>query len=130
MSRVRRERPKWTIKVYTPPRALPFSTWAVLAIMWHLAPEGTPTGTAEGIAQNLHIWPVDQDSPWRRPQGGLPVGPAVGGFSLAATLQQQPDRRARPFLQTGTVPAARRSSGWKWEAEEAQLLPDPWILPL
>ena len=41
-SRVRRARPQWTIQVYTPPRAWPFSTWAVLAIMWHLAPEDTP----------------------------------------------------------------------------------------
>ena len=38
-----------TIKVYTPPRVWPFSTWAVLAVMWHQAPEGTPTGTAEEI---------------------------------------------------------------------------------
>ena len=45
-SRVRRPRPQWTIQVYTPPRAWPFSTWAVLAVMWHLAPEDAPTGTA------------------------------------------------------------------------------------
>ena len=30
-----------------PTRAWLFCTWAVLAIMWHLAPEGTPTGTTE-----------------------------------------------------------------------------------
>ena len=40
---VRRARPQWTIQVYTPPRAWPFSTWAVLAVMWHLAPEDAPT---------------------------------------------------------------------------------------
>ena len=34
-SRVRRACPQWTIQVYTPPRAWPFSTWAVLAVMWH-----------------------------------------------------------------------------------------------
>ena len=32
-SPVRRARPQWTIQVYTPPRAWPFSTWAVLAVM-------------------------------------------------------------------------------------------------
>ena len=32
-SRMRRARPQWTIQVYTPPRAWPFSTWAVLAVM-------------------------------------------------------------------------------------------------
>ena len=42
-SRVRRACPQWTIQVYTPPRAWPFSTWAVLAVMWHLAPEDAPT---------------------------------------------------------------------------------------
>ena len=31
--RVRRARPQWTIHVYTPPRAWPFSTWAVFAVM-------------------------------------------------------------------------------------------------
>ena len=53
-SRVRRARPQWTIQVYTPPRAWPFSTWAVLAVIWHLAPEDAPTGTAEEIARDLH----------------------------------------------------------------------------
>ena len=94
-SRVRRARPEWTNQVYTPPRAWPFSTWAVLAVMWHLAPEDAPTGTAEEIARELH-----------RPWGGLPVAPAAEGLSLAATLQRHPDKRARHFLQTGTVPAA------------------------
>ena len=32
-SRMRRARPQWTIQVYTPPRAWPFSTWVVLAVM-------------------------------------------------------------------------------------------------
>ena len=58
-SGVRRARPQWTIQVYSPPRAWPFSTWAVLAVMWHLAPEGTPTGTAEEISRDLHAWPAD-----------------------------------------------------------------------
>ena len=105
-SRVRRARPQWTIQVYTPPRAWPFSTWAVLAVMWHLARKDAPTGTAEEIARDLHAWPTDQDFPWPRPRGGLPVAPAAEGFSLAATLQRHPDKRARHFLQTGTVPAA------------------------
>ena len=74
--------------------------------MWHLAPEGTPTGTAEEIARDLHPWVATRNFPWRRPQRGLPVAPAAEGFRLAATLQRQPDKRARHFLQTGTVPAA------------------------
>ena len=85
-SQARRARPQWTIQVYTPPGAWPFSTWAVLAIMWHLAREGTPTGSTEEIARDLHTWPVDQDFPWCRPQGSLPVAPAVEGLSLTATL--------------------------------------------
>ena len=60
-SRVRRARPQWTIQVYNPQRALPFSTWAVLAIRWHLAPEGTPMGTVEEIARDLHAWPANMD---------------------------------------------------------------------
>ena len=129
-SRLQPARPLWTLQVYTPPRALPFFTWAVLAVMWHLAPEGTPTGTAEEIARDLHAWPADQDFPWRRPQGGLPLAPVAQGFSLAAALQRHPDKRARPFLQTGTVPAAPPNSGWRWDAGKAQPLPDPRIHPL
>ena len=129
-SRVRQARPQWTIQVYTPPRAWSFSTWAVLAVMWHLAPEDAPTGTAEEIAQDLHTWPADQDYPWRRPRGGRPVAPAAEGLSLAATLQRQPDKRTRHFLQTGTVPAAPPDSEWRWDAGEAQLLPGPSVLPL
>ena len=113
---VRRERPQWTIQVYTPPRAWPFSTSAVLAVMWHLAPENAPTGTAEEIARDLHAWAANQDFPWRRPRGGLPVAPAAEGFSLAATLQRHPDKRARHFLQTGTVLAAPPNSEWRWDA--------------
>ena len=124
-SRVRRARPQWTIQVYTPPRAWPFSTWAVLAVMWQLAPEDAPTGTAEEIARDLHAWPTEQDFPWCRPRGSLPVAPSAQGFSLAATLQRHPDKRARLFLQTGTVPAAPPDSEWRWDAGGAQPLPDP-----
>ena len=112
------------------PRAWPFSTWAVLAVMWHLAPEDAPTWTAEEIARDLHTWPADQDYPWRRPRGGLPVTPAAEGLSLAATLQRHPDKRARHFQQTGTVPAAPPDSEWRWDAGQAQPLPGPWVLPL
>ena len=129
-SRVRRARPQWTIQVYTPPRAWPFSSWAVLAVMWHLAPEDAPTGTAEENARDLHAWPTDQDFPWRRPRGGLPVAPAAEGFSLAAILQRHPDKRACHFLQTGMVPAAAPDSEWRWDAGGAQPLPDPCVLPL
>ena len=129
-SRVRRACPQWTIQVYSPPGAWPFSTWAVLAVMWHLAPEDAPTGTAEEIARDLHTWPADQDYPWRRPRGGLPVAPAAEGLSLAATLQRHPDKKARYFLQTGTVPATPPDSEWRWDAGEAQPLPGPWTLLL
>ena len=98
--------------------------------MWHLAPEDAPTGTAEEIARDLHTWPADQDYPWRRPRGGLPVAPAAEGLSLAATLPRHPDKEARHFLQTGTVPATPPDSEWRWEAGEAQPLPGPWTLPL
>ena len=80
--------------------------------------------------RDLHASPANQDFPWRRPQGGLPVAPAAEGFSLAATLQRHPDKRARHFLQRGTVPAAPPDSGWRWDAGEAQPLPDPWIFSL
>ena len=129
-SRLRRARPQWTIQVYTPPQAWPFLTWAVPAVMWHLAPEDAPTGTAEEIARDLNTWPAGQDYPWRRPRGGLPVASAAEGLSLAATLQRHPDKRARHFLQTGTVPAAPPDSEWRWDAGEAQPLPGPWVLPL
>ena len=113
-----------------PPAGGPFSTWAVLAVMWHLAPEDAPTGTAEDIARDLHTWPADQDYPWRRPRGGLPVAPAAEGLSLAATLQRHPDKQARHFPQTGTVPATPPDSEWRWDAGGAQALPGPWTLPL
>ena len=58
------------------------------------------------------------------------MAPATEGFSLAAILQRHPDKRARPFLQTGTVPPPPPDSGWRWDAGEARPLPDPWILPL
>ena len=129
-SRVRQARPQRTIQVYTPPRAWPSPTWAVLAVMWHLAPEDAPTGTAEEIARDLHTWPAGQDYPWRRPWSGLPVAPAAEGLSLAATLQRHPDKRARHFVQTGTVLAAPPDSEWRWDAGEAQPLPGPWVVPL
>ena len=98
--------------------------------MWHLAPEDAPTRTAEEIARDLHTWPAGQDYPWRRPRGGLPVTPTAEGLSLPATLQRHPDKRARNFLQTGTILAAPPDSEWRRDAGEAQPLPGPWVLPL
>ena len=89
-----------------PPRAWPFSTWAVVAIIWHLAPESTPMDNTEDIARDLNTWAVDQNFPWRRPEGDLSVAPAVEKLSFAATLQQHPNKMARACLHTGTVPAA------------------------
>ena len=129
-SRMRRACPQWTIQVYTPPRAWPFSTWAVLAVMWHLAPEDAPTGTAEDIARDLHTWLADLDYPWRRPWAGRPVAPAAEGLSLAATLRRHPHKKARHFLQTGTVPATPPDSEWRWDAGVGQPLPGPWTLLL
>ena len=128
--RVRRARPQWTIQVYPPPRAWPFSTWAVLAVMWPLAPEDATTGTVEENARDLHAWPTAQNFPWRRPLGDLSVAPAAEGFSLAATLQRHPDKRAGNFLQTGTFPAAPPDSEWRWDAGRAELPPGPWVLLL
>ena len=129
-SHVRRARRQWAIQVYSPPRVWPFSTWAVLAVTWHLAPVEAPTGTTEEIVRDLHTWPDDHNYPWRRPRGGLPVAPAAEGLSLAATLQRHPDKRARHFLQTGTVPAALPDSEWRWDAGGAQPLPGPSVSPL
>ena len=58
------------------------------------------------------------------------MAPAAEGLSLAATLQRRPDKRARHFLQTGTVPAAPPDSEWRWDAREAQQLLGAWVLPL
>ena len=102
---VRPAHPQWTTQLYGPPSAWPFSTWAILAIMWHLAPEGNPAASAVDIAKDLHAWPNDQEFPWRRPRGDLLVSPMVKGLSLTATPQRHPDQMARPFLQGGTVPA-------------------------
>ena len=85
-SRARPARRQWTIQVYIPKRVWPFSTWAVLAITWHVAPEDTPTDNTEDIARVLHCLPADQDFPWCRPKGDLPVALAVEGLSLAATI--------------------------------------------
>ena len=113
-SRVRRARPQWTIQVYIPPRAWPFSTWAVLAVMWHLSPEGTPTGTAEEIARDSQAWPADQDFPWRRRQGGLPVAPAAEGFSLVATLQRHPDKRGGTSCRQAQFRPLHPTPGGGW----------------
>ena len=69
-------------------------------------------------------------TPGAGPRGGLPVAPAAEGLSLAAPLERHPDKRARHFLQTGTVPAAPPDSEWRCYAGEAQPLPGPWVLPL
>ena len=68
--------------------------------------------------------------PWRRPRGGLPVAPAAEGLSLAATLPRHPDKKARNFLQTGTVPATPPASELRWDAGVAQRLPGPWTFLL
>ena len=111
-SLVRRACLQWTIQVYTPPRAWPFSTWAVLAVMWHLAPDNTPTGTLEEIIRDLSTWSADQDFPWRKPPGRLQIAPAAEGFSLAATLQRHPTRgRAHSCRQARFRPPCLTQGG-------------------
>ena len=134
-SRVRRARPQWTIQVYTPPRAWPFSTWAVLAIMLHLVPEDAPTGTPQEIARDLHTWPAGQDYPWRRPWGGLPVAPAAEGLSLAATSSGTPTRghatscrRARSRLPRQTL-SGDGTQGRRNRCRAPCVLP-LWYLPM
>ena len=58
------------------------------------------------------------------------MAPAAEGLRLAATLQRHPDKRARHFLQTGTVLAAPPDSDRRPDAGGAQPLPEPWVLPL
>ena len=58
------------------------------------------------------------------------MAPAAEGLSLAATLQRLPDKKARHFLQTGTVPATPPDSELRWDAGVAQPLPGLWTLPL
>ena len=79
-SRVRRACPQWTIQVYTPPRARPFSTWAVLAVMWHLAPEDAPT---------LPLWYLPMGTLAHATQavkGAFPQ-PLLPGVALLRSLQ-------------------------------------------
>ena len=76
--------------------------------------------------------PADQDYPPRRPRGGLPMAPAAEGLSLAATLQRHPDKRARHFLQTGTVPAAPPDSELAMGRRGGATAAGPllWYLPM
>ena len=103
-SSVRRACPQWTIQVYTPPRAWPFSTWAVLAVMWHLAPEDAPTGTAEDIVRELHTWPADQEYPWRRPQGRPPGGTSGRGAQPRGNPPTAPRQVCTPLPADGHGP--------------------------
>ena len=129
-SRVRRARPQWTIQVYTPPRAWPFSTWAVRAVMctWHrrTPPQeprrnspGTSTpgqparispGTGHGVASQWH--PRQRGSASRQPFSGTPSRGHATSCSRA---------RSRPPRQT---PSGDGTQGG------AQPLPGPWVLPV
>ena len=99
-SLVRRARPQWTIQVYTPPRAWPFSTWAVLAVMWHLAPEDAPTGTSTpgqpakitpgAGSRAVSQWhPRQRGSASRQPSNGMPTG---GYATFCRQARSQPPR--------------------------------------
>ena len=108
-SRVRQAHPQLTIQVYTPPRAWPICTWAVLAVMWHLAPEDAPTGTAEEIARDLHTWPAGQEDPGAGPGAASQWHPRQGGSASRQPSNSTPTRghatscrraRSRPPRQT------------------------------
>ena len=103
-SRVRRARPQWTIQVYTPPRAWPSSMWAVLAVVWHLAPEDAPTGTAEEIARDLHTWQAGQDYPWRRPLGRPPSSTRGRGAQPRGNPPTAPQQEGTPLPADGHGP--------------------------
>ena len=120
-SRVRSAHPQGTFQLYTPPRALLFSTSAVLAIMWHLAREDTPKGTAKEIASEFHAWRATRTSPavdpkavsqWRprrkvQPRGNPPATPRQKGAPLPADRSGRPTRlRMEVGHRRGTTAAA------------------------
>ena len=124
-SRVRRACPHWTIQVYTPPRAWPFSTWAVLAVMWHLAPEDAPTGTVEEIARDLHTSPLGRLPSGSRGRGAQPCGnpptaPRQEGTPLPAD-GHGPGRPARLRVAIGRRGGATAAG---------PLSPSLWYLPM
>ena len=96
VSWVRQARPQLTIQVYTPPLAWPFSTWAILGIMSHLAPEGTTAASTEDTAKEFHTWQIFQDCLWRQPRGDLQVAPVLERLSLTATFKRNPDKMVPP----------------------------------
>ena len=141
-SRVRRACPQWTIQVYTPPRAWPFSTWAVLAVMWHLAPENAPTGTAEQIARDLHTWPPMRITPGAGPGAASQWHPRQRGSASRQPFNGTPTRghatscrraRSRPPRQTpsGDATQGRRNRSRAPGSSRCGICPwAPWPTPL
>ena len=118
-SRVRRACPQWTIQVYTPPRAWPFSTWAVLAVMWHLAPEDAPTGTAEDIFGTSTPGRPTRITPGAGPGAASQWHPRQRGSASRQPSNGTPTRRhatscrrarSRPPRQT---PSGDGTQGWR-----------------
>ena len=119
-SRVLRARPQWTIQVYTPHGRgpSPLGRCSPSCGTWH---RGTPPQTPRRKSPGT-------STPGRPTRFSPGAGPG-------AASQWRPGKRARHFLQTGTVPAAPPDSGWRWDAGGAQQLPDPgvlllWYLPM
>ena len=118
-SRVRRACPQWTIQVYTPPRAWPFSTWAVLAVMWHLAPEDAPTGTAEDIARDSTPGRPTRNTPgagpgaasrWHQRRRGSASRQPSNGTPTSWHATSCRRARSRPPRQT---PSGDGTQGWR-----------------
>ena len=116
--------PRPSAPTYLPPRGRCSPSCGT----WHqrTPPQG-PRRTSPGTSTPGR---PTRNTPGAGPWGGLLVAPAAERLSLAATLQRHPDKQARHFLQTGTVPATPPDSEWRWDAGEAQPLPGPWTLPL
>ena len=116
------------MQVYSPPQGWPFCTRAILAMIRHLAPEGTPAASAEDTAKDIHAWPTDQAQgpAGRRPPGGvLGRKPQTCGNALAAR------RRNGTPLPTGGHGSGRpdgREMGREGGAIAAGLLGPPTLV--
>ena len=129
-SRVRRARPQWTIQVYTPPRAWPFSTWAVLPVMQHLAPQDAPQAPRKKSPETSTPGRPTRISPGADPRAASQwrLGPR-GSASRQPSSSTLTRGRATSYRQAPSRPPHRTPHGGGTRGG-AELLPDPLILPL